>query len=96
MEKLNNEKLGKLMAYTHIYAGYVSIFFATSYYIQATTRPLGWFFSMLAAGLLILLYALINHIFVRLVVSHKILFLFESFLMISLCTQFLCYTSFWD
>lgn len=61
---------------------YMALFF--SYNVRLAVKPLGYFFVLLIISVIYLLYFVINHVLVRLVISHKTLFVFDILALIML------------
>lgn len=72
--------LAKTLAYTYCYAVFCFMTIEYSFSIRIGAKPIGFFLAMMIGIALYLLFVLINHLIVRLVIPHKILFIFDSLL----------------
>lgn len=61
---------------------YMALFF--SYNVRVADKPLGYFMILLIMGATYLLYVTINHLLVRLVISHRILMIYDLLALIML------------
>lgn len=61
---------------------YMALFF--SYNVRLSDKPLGYFLVLLIISGIFLLYVAINHLLVRLVISHKILLIYDILALIML------------
>ena len=72
------------LSYVYLYVGYIYIVIFVEYHIRDASRPIGYFLMLFYAILYYLIYLLANHIIVWRVINHKILFIFETLLFLTL------------
>lgn len=74
----------QFIALMYLFGGfsYMTLFF--SYNVRIAVKPLSYFIITLIAMGIYLLYVVINHIIVRLVISHRILLIFDILALIML------------
>ncbi len=69
--------VAKGMAYVYLMGGFCFMGLWGSYAMGSSVRPIGLFLTLLIIASMFTLYAILNHLIVRLVVSHKTLALIE-------------------
>lgn len=82
-----------LLSYFYVVIGYSCIIYFISYYIRVEDEPFGWMVRQCEGLLLFIAYVAINHIFVRRVISNKLLIIIEVLLIVSMLT--LIISDFW-
>lgn len=75
-------------AYLYLYGGFVGLTLFYACNIGIATKPVGAMLLSLGAIALFMLYVLINHLFVKRVLASKILFIFETLLLMALICIF--------
>lgn len=81
MQYKKNKTLLLKCSYIYLFIGFSFFIFVTSYCVREADKPLGYAFSLMGILFNYIVYVLINHIFIRKMISHKILFLIESLLL---------------
>lgn len=75
-----------VLSYLYIFIGYSYIIYYISYTIRIANKPLGWAFMIAFAIAYFIVYAIINHLFISKILSHKLLIIIEALLFVSLFT----------
>lgn len=86
MEKKLCNYIIYLLSYLYIVIGYSCIIYFISYYIRVEDEPFGWMVKQCEGLLFFIAYVAINHIFVRRVISNKLLIIIEALLFVSMLT----------
>ncbi len=67
----------RFIAYAYLFGAFCFMALYYSYNIRIAVKPLSYFIISLITLCVYLLYIMINHLFVRFVVTHKILLIFD-------------------
>ena len=86
MEKKLRNYIICLLSYLYIAIGYSYIIYFISYYVRIANKPLGWAYMVAIALIYLIVYTVINHIFIRRVISNKLLIIIEVLLFVSMLT----------
>lgn len=86
LKKHRYKILKNILAYLYLFLTYTAIVYYFSFSIRIAIKPLSWFFLVLQMLGYFLLYVLLNHLFIRKVVSHKIMLIIEALLFIAIFT----------
>lgn len=73
-----------LLAYLYLFGSFVFFALFFSYNVRIADKPIGYILILMIISCIYLFYVLLNHLLVRLVVSHKILLLFDMLTLIML------------
>lgn len=89
IEKNWRRLLIRFVAFVYLFSGFTFFALYFSYNIRIAAKPLGYFLILMITQGLFLLYILINHLLIRIVVSHKTLLIFDLLTIIMLVCIFL-------
>lgn len=84
-----------MLAYIYLYIGYFAIFSFFAYNAEAAAKSWGTFPIIMATMDFFTIYIIINHRLIKFIIPHKILFLIEVLLIITLIVLFICYSFLW-
>lgn len=80
--------LKRIIVYFYEYVIFITLLVYYAYYINEASKPLGLFFLSLSAFAIYVVYITINHLFVKKVITHNILLIVESLLLVALLSIF--------
>ena len=86
MKKNVQQIIKYIFTYLYLILGYLYIIYYLSYNIRITNKPEGWAVLLLYVSLCFIAYMIINHIFIRRIISNKLLIIIEVLLFISMST----------
>lgn len=84
VKKRRNKCIPTILSYLYLFVGYSYIIYYISYYIRIANKPEGWVFMLFYALLCFVVYVVINHIFIRKIVSNKLLIIIEVLLFVAM------------
>lgn len=73
-----------LLAYGYLILAFISTLYFFSYNLRVSPRPLGWIMSNLLALLIFIVYAIINHLFIKRVLNKELIVVVEILLFLSI------------
>lgn len=86
MKKKTQKYLLCILSYLYLFVGFSYIIYYISYNIRITNKPLGWVLMIFYALLFFAVYIAVNHIFIRRVISNRLLLLIEALLFVAMLT----------
>ena len=91
------DRTKKIAAYIHLYLGYIFIYHTFTYHTKYRDHELlGFILYIIPATLIFfLIYCLINHFGLKRFIPHKVSFLHESILLITILVQLVCIVLIW-
>lgn len=86
MKKNIRQNIKYIFAYLYLILGYLYFIYVISYTIRITNKPEGWAALLFFVLLCFIVYTAINHIFIRRIISNKLLIFIEVLLFFSMFT----------
>lgn len=86
MKKKYQKYLLNIFSYLYLFMGFSYIIYYISYNIRIMCKPMGWILMLFYALMYFIVYAAINHIFIRKIVSNKLLVIIEALLFAAMLT----------
>lgn len=83
-KKRRNKCILTILSYLYLSFGYSYIIYYISYYIRIANKLEGWAFMLFYALLCFVVYVVVNHIFIRKIISNKLLMLIEALLFVAM------------
>ncbi len=84
-KKINIEKDSELVKpYVYLYLFYAVFVCFFNWAITLTTKPIGFFLTLFIYMIIFIIFAVINHVFLRTKINHSISFLIEMLFLVSL------------
>lgn len=78
-----------IITFIYLMLVYSYIVYNFSLYVRITNKPLGWFLLIAQTLMYIIIFAIINHIFIKKILSWKLLIIIELSLLITIITLIL-------
>lgn len=86
MKKNIRQNIKYIFAYLYLILGYLCFIYVISYNIRIANKPEGWAVLLFLVLLCFIVYTAINHIFIRRIISNKLLIFIEALLFFSMFT----------
>ena len=86
MKKNVQQIIKYIFTYLYLISGYSIIIYNVSYYVRLACKPMGWALMIAIALMCFICYSVANHIFLKKILSHKLLIIIEAFLFVAMFT----------
>lgn len=75
-----------VLAYLYVILGYFYIVWNFSYHVRITNKPEGWIYLLAQTLFYIIIFAIVNHLLIKRILSNKLLIIIEALLLVSIFT----------